>query len=201
MHEELFCQVKLGLVVLCHNQKSRGILVDAMYKDSHPFILSVRALRDTEMVSKSVYEGTAEVSVTRVDHHSGLLVDHKNIVVFMYHIERNSLRQDLESAALVRHHELDHIARTDHIIRLDDLFVHTDIFCLDGELDTVARGVLHMGRKILVDTHRHLTCRNVEPVMFEHFLLFVLICDFVAGSAEVYVLYRVVFEFEVIIHR
>ena len=120
-----------------------------------------------------------------MNHHAGLLVEHQHIIIFIYYVQRNVFRKNLKPAALVRHHKLDHITGTYDIIGLHYLVIHTDIFSLDGKLDTMTRGIFHMGGQILVDSHRYLTCRNVKAVVFEHLLLFILVCHFISGLRKI----------------
>ena len=46
MHEKLLCEIELSLIILRYNEQSRCILIDSMNQHSHPFILSIRTLRD-----------------------------------------------------------------------------------------------------------------------------------------------------------
>ena len=179
MHEELLCQIQLGLIVLSHNEQTRSILIDSMHQDAHPFILSVWALRYAKMMGQGVYKRAAEMAVTRMHYHSGFLIQYKDIVIFIYYIQRNIFRKYLQSSSLIWHDECNDITGTDDIVRLYDLLIDTDILGLYGKLDTMARGVLHMRSKIFVHTHRDLTGSNVEAIMLEHLLLLILICHLV----------------------
>ena len=179
MYEELLREIELRLFVLSYNQKTRGILIDAMHEHSHSFILGIRTLRDTEMVCEGIHERTAEMAVTRMYDHTGFLIEHEDVIILMYDIERNSLRKDLKSPALIRHDELHDISRAYHIVCLYYLVVDTYVFCLDRQLYSVTRGIFHMCSEVLVHAHRHLTCRDIETVMLEHLLLFILICHLI----------------------
>ena len=121
------------------------------------------------------------MSVAWMNNHSGLLVEHQHVIILMYNVQRNILRKDLEAATLIRHHELHDITRTNYVVRLYDLVVYTDVFRLDGKLDTMARGIFHMRRKIFVHTHRDLSGRNVKAVMLEHLLLLILIGNLITS--------------------
>ena len=141
-----------------------------MHKNTHPFILGIRSLRNAEMVGKSIHKSTAEMPMARMHYHARLLVQHKHIVILMNNVQRNILRKNLQSPSLVRHYKLDHITRTDNVISLDYLVIHPYVFRLYRKLDPVAGSIFHMRRKILVHTHRFLTSGNVEAVMLEHLL-------------------------------
>ena len=113
--------------------------------------------------------------MSRMHNHAGFLVQHQHILILMYNIQRNRFRKDFKTTTLIRHHKRHNIPRTDNVVGLDNLFIYTDILCLDGKLNTMTGGVLHMRREVLVHTHRDLTGSDVKPVMFKHLLLFVLI--------------------------
>ena len=141
------------------------------------------------------------MAVAGMNHHAGLLVQHKHIVILMNYVQRNILRKNLQPTSLIRHDKSHHIARTDDIVGLHDPVVHAYIFRLDCQLDTVTGGVFHMRCKILVHTHRDLPCRNVETIMLEHLLLLVLISHLVPGLERIEILYRILVKVhELLIH-
>ena len=156
------------------------------------------------MMGQSIYQRTAEMTVTRMYDHAGLLVKDKNIFILVNNVKRNILRQDLKSPSLIRHHKLDDISRTDHIVGLDYLIIDTDVLSLYRQLDTVTGSIFHMCRQIFVDTHRDLTGRDVETVMLEHLLLLILICHLIPSPDRVDILYRILIEikeFSVLLHQ
>ena len=146
-----------------------------MHKDTHPFILCISFLGNAEMVGKRIDESAAEMTVTGMDHHASLLIQYKHVVILIYDIQRDILRKYLQSTTLVRHHKLDDISGTDNIIGLYYLLIDPDIFGLYPQLYAMTGSIFHVRRKILVHTHRLLTGRNVEPVMFEHLLLLIFV--------------------------
>ena len=141
-----------------------------MYQDSHTLIIRIRPLPDPQMIGQCVYQSAFEVPVARVHHHSGRLVYHQHILVFIYDIQRNVLRQYLHSSAAVWHHETDDIPRTDYIIRFHHLLPHVYIAFLDGQLYPVTGSVLHMLGHILVYTHRSLSHIHIQAEMFKEFV-------------------------------
>ena len=138
MDEKLFGKVKLCFVIFCHHQQSGCILVNPVHKHTHSFIFGVRALRNAEVVGEGVNECAVEMPVTRVHNHSGRFVYHKDVIVFINYVKRNIFRQNLKSAPLIWHHELNYIPRLDDAVRLCDSFVYADIFLLYCKLNTVS---------------------------------------------------------------
>ena len=123
--------------------------------------------------------------------HSGLFVEHKHILILIDNVQRDILRKDLQSPPLVRHHKSHHIARTDNVVRFDDLVVDSYVISLDCQLDTMAGSIFHVRGQILVHPDRHLTGGDVKAVVPEHLLLLVLICDFIASKGRIKILYRI----------
>ena len=173
MVEELLGEFQLGFVVFGDGEQAAGVLVDAVHKNSHPFISAVRPLRDSEMIAQGIYQRAFEMTVAGVHNHTGLFVDHKHVVIFVHYIERYVLRKNLHSAAPVRHHEADDIARSDYVVGLDGLVSDLDITLLYGALHTVSGGILHMAGHIFVDAQRRLSLVNLETEMLKHSLLLI----------------------------
>ena len=146
-----------------------------MNKYAHPFIFCIRALGYSQMMSQSIHKGTGEMPVSRMHHHTGLFVKNQQIIIFIYNIQRNVFRQNLQAATLVRHHKLDHISGAHYIISLDDLVIDPYIFSLYSQLYAMTGSIFHMRGKIFIHSHRYLTGRNIEAVMFEHFLLLIFV--------------------------
>ena len=137
MLEELAGQVKLCLIVFRHDKKAGSVLVYSVHQNPHPLIGRFRPLGYAQMKGKSIDESSLEVAVPRMNNHSGRFVDNKKVVVLIDYVQRDVLRQDLEAAAAVRHHEADHIAGTYNEVRFRNLVIHTYIAFLDGTLDPV----------------------------------------------------------------
>ena len=173
MDIELSGQLQLRLVILCHHQQARGVLVYPVDQHSHSLILSVRTLGYAKVEGQGIHKRTAEMAVTRMDHHSGRLVNDQHVIVLVDYVQRDVLRKYFQAPSLIGHHEGHHIAGTYNIVGLDDLVVHPDILGLDGQLDTVAGCVLHVGGEPLVHSDRFLTRSDVEAVVLEHPLLLV----------------------------
>ena len=109
-------------------------------------------------------------------HQSGRLVKYQKILILVYYVQRDVLRQDFQPASLVRHHKCDDVSRSDYAVRLRCLSVYLYIFLFDGQLDTVPGGVFHMGGEIFVYAHGSLAFVQLEAEMLEHLLLLVLKC-------------------------
>ena len=105
-----------------------------------------------------------------MDHHPRRLVDHQHVVVFIDDIERDVLRDDLQSAAPVGHHETDHVARADDIVGLDGRLPHPHVAFLEGLLDAVAGRVLEVGGHIFVDPDGRLPRIHFQTEVLEHLL-------------------------------
>ena len=171
--EELAGQVDLGGVGLGHDQQAGSVLVDAVDQQAHPFVVVFRIGRAAQVPGQRVDQRAAVVAVAGMDHQAGGLVDHQEVVVLIDNVERNRLGLDLDAAPLVGHHEGDHVERLDLVVGLDHLVVHADVTGLDGQLHAVARGVLHMVRKVFVDAQQRLPAVDDHAEMLEHFLLLV----------------------------
>ena len=105
-----------------------------------------------------------------MDHHPSGLVDHQHVVVFKDDVEGDVLRDDLQAAAPVGHHEADHVARTDDIVGLDGRLPHPHVAFLEGLLDAVAGSVLEVGGHVFVDPHGRLPRIHFQAEVLEHFL-------------------------------
>ena len=134
VYEELVRQIELCRRVLGNDQKAAGILVYAVHQDAHPFIFRIRSLGYPKVECKGVYKRTAVVAVTGVDHHSGGLVYDHEVIVLIYNVKGNVFREDLQPAALIRHHELYHVLRTDYVIGLCRDIVNQHVPGLNGLL-------------------------------------------------------------------
>ncbi len=140
-----------------------------MHENAHPFILCFRTLAYTQVICEGIDERTLEMTVSGMHHHSGRLVYHEHVVVFVHYVERNVLRQDLEAPAAIRHNKSYHIAGTNYVIGLHDLVAYVHIAFLNCQLHAMTRCVLEMLRHIFVYAHRALPCIDVKSEMLEKF--------------------------------
>ena len=136
MDKELVGQIKLCLRVFGNHQKPAGVLVYAVHKHSHALVLNVRT--KVQIVCKGVYKGAVVIPVPRVNYHSGRLVHHQDIVVFVGDVKRDILRDNLRAAAFVGHHKLHDVAWPDNVICLHGLVIDQHIAKFDGLLNPVA---------------------------------------------------------------
>ena len=154
MDEELVGQVQLGRGILGHHQKPGGVFVNAVHQHAHPLVFGIGLLLEAQVEGQGVHQRAVVVAVSGVHHHAGRLVHHQHVIVFIYYIQGNVFREYLQAAALVRHNELDHVARTDHVVGLYGNVVHQHIAHLDGLLHPAPGGVLLVRGNELVYTHR-----------------------------------------------
>ena len=109
-----------------------------MDQHTHPFIGRIRSLAYPEVICECIDQSPGKMPVPGVDDHPCRLVEHQKVVVFIYYVERNVLRQYFKASSLVWHDECHHISRTDDAVCLCDLVVDPYIVLLDGALDAVA---------------------------------------------------------------
>ena len=167
--EELGGQIQLTGLILGDCKQAAGILVDAVNKDSHPLVLGLRALGDSKMVGKGVYQSPLIMAVSRMHAHSGRFVDHQHIIILINYVKWNVLRQYLQSPPAIWHHKTDDVARAHDVVGLDDFVTYVHITLFEGLLDAATGSVLKVRGHILVNTHRRLALVNFKPEMFEKF--------------------------------
>ena len=170
MDEELVGQVELGGGVLGHHQQPAGILVYPVHQHAHALVLHVRA--QVQVIGQGVHQRTVVVAVTGVHHHAGGFVHHQHVVVFIDNVQGNVFRKDFRAAALVGHHELDHVQGPDNVVGLHRLLVHQHIAQFDGLLHTAAGSIFLMLRDETVYPHRLLSLVHIEPEVLEHQVFF-----------------------------
>ena len=174
MAEELPCQIELGIIILRHHQKSGSIHIDPVHQHTHPVILCIRTLGNAQMEGESIDKSPLEMAVPRVDHHTGRLVDHQKVIILIDYVERDILRQHLETPPFVWHHKADDITGTHYHIGLGNLVSETHIAIPYRTLHPVAGSVHKMAGHVLVNAQRRLPHIHIEPEMLEHPLLIVL---------------------------
>ena len=95
------------LVVFCHDQQSRRVLVESMHdtRANH----AVYAAQTVEVVQKRVHERIVFLVRTRLMHHHTLrLVHHRHILVLVHDVERYVFRLDFEHFGL-RHFKVHNV--------------------------------------------------------------------------------------------
>ncbi len=174
MVEELLRELELRLVVLRHSQQAARVLVNAVHEDAHALVERVGVLAQAQVMREGVDERALVVAVAGMDHHAGGFVDHEHVVIFIDDLQRNLLRDDLQAAAPVGHHEADHVAGPDDVVGLDGGLPHPHVAFLEGLLDAVAGGVLEVGGHIFVDPDGRLPRIHFQTEVLEHFLRLLL---------------------------
>ena len=80
----------MGMVVFCHDQTPRCILVETM-NNSRAFAPAL--LRELlAVMEESIHDRSGPVPCGRMNHHSGRLVNHQDVRVFVQNIQRQILR-------------------------------------------------------------------------------------------------------------
>ena len=127
-------------------------------------------------ISKAMYQGIDQgaciVAVCGMDHQACFLVDHDQVVIFKQDIDGDVLGDQLNFAGRISHHDADHIAGLDFVVRFYGLFVDQDVACLCGHLDLVAAGIFDARSQIFVDPQQALSTIGDKAVMLVQ-LLFV----------------------------
>ena len=182
MAEELPCQIELGIIILRHHQKSGSIHINPVHQHTHSVILCIRTLGNTQMESKSIDKSPLEMTVPRVNHHTGRFVYDQKVIILIYYVERDILRKHLETPSFVWHHKADDITWAHYHIGLGNFVSETDIAILYCTLHPVAGSVHKMAGHILVNAKRSLPHIHIEPEMLEHPLLIILHRGFITGS-------------------
>ena len=90
------------------------------------------------MPRKRIDESAVVVAMTGVHDKSGLLVDNEYIIVFIYNINRDILRNDLTFITRPVHNNLNNVKRLDAVVTLNGLSVDKYTSGVCGLLDTVA---------------------------------------------------------------
>ena len=93
----------MRVVVLRHHNQSAGLFIQTMYnprpqRASHP-------RQTSQMMQQGIHQRSAIARIVGrsrpgVNHHSGRLVDHREIVIFINNVERNILGDGLDRSPL-----------------------------------------------------------------------------------------------------
>ncbi len=181
MVEKLLCQRDVRPLVLGHDKQTRRILVDTMHQSgAHVALTEHRQMLQVER--KSVDQRARIVAEARVHDHAGGLVDHQKIVVLVYDVERNILRDDLQLAPRVGHDDGYAVERLDLVARLGRLAVDQNVAAVGRRLYAVARRILHAARQKLVQPQQRLSLVDHDREVFEH-LVALLVGLHVGGDA------------------
>ena len=93
-------------VAFCDDEQTRGVAIEAMHEAGAQHVARKRFL---DVRQKRVDERAAGCAVRRMRHHSGRLVDHEQIVVFVQNrqLDRFGVRDECTRR---RNFELEHVA-------------------------------------------------------------------------------------------
>ena len=143
----------MRLVGLGHNDKTAGVFVQTM-NDSGAHIPA--CFREpAEPMQKRVDQRAAIAGVvfarTRVDDHSGGLIQHHQTVVFIHDVERDLLRKCLERRTVYRSRDGDFLAAPDSERGLSGAAVDQDLVLFDELLDADSACIRKLGDQPLVE--------------------------------------------------
>ena len=95
----LTCKALVRLIVLCHDDKPRRVLVKPMH-DAGTYH-AVYAAQTVEIVQKRIDERVVFlIRACLMHHHTLRLVDHRHIFVLVHDVKRDILRLDFENFSL-----------------------------------------------------------------------------------------------------
>ena len=162
--EELLAQMRLRLGSLGYHQQAAGILVYAVHQP-YGRVIRVKVMIVPHVPGQRIHQCAAIVAAARMNHHAGRLVDHQQLVVLIYHIQRYLLRDNLPVAFGTVQYQRDDIIGLDLVVALDGLVVYTDAAGLCSLLDAVSTGIAHMIHQELVNAHSVLTLVHLYAPM------------------------------------
>ena len=112
-----------------------------------------------------------------MDHHSGRLVDDQQLVVLVYHVERNLFGFYPVVVGSMVDHQTDDVARTDLVVALHGTLVDIEHTGIGHGLDAVTALVGHVLGEVFIHAQRHLPGVDFHVQAFEQFLfLYVVEC-------------------------
>ena len=164
--EELLSKSRLSLRRLGNHKQSACILVYTMHKSNLRGV-RIKLRHILHMPRHSIDKRTTEVSCTRMNHHTRLLIYNHEIIILVHHIERDVFRIYGSIVFRTREHQRHHITRTNLVVALHRLVIHMNIASLGSSLNAVARGMLHVLKEELVNSKLLLTCicHNTEMLI------------------------------------
>ena len=173
MDKELIGKIQLCRRILCNHQKAAGVFVYAVNKNAHALVVSIRPLAYSKMECQCIHKSAVVVTVAGMHHHPGGLVDDHEVVVLVNYVKGDVFRENLKSAALIGHHELDYVLRAHYVICLGGDIVDQHVTGLYGLLDAAAGGVFLMRGNELVYAHRLLAavCHQTEMLVQDVFFV------------------------------
>ena len=174
--EKLLAERSLCLWGLCHNQQAACILVYSVYK---PYLRVVGVVSRIvlQMPCQSIYQRAAEVSASRVYHHTGGFVDEQKLVVLIHHIQGNVFWYYLPITFGSVEHQRDDVAGLYLVVALYRFAVGHNVAGFGCLLYAVAACVAQMVHQELVHTDGVLTAVCHHTAMLVELCLTVLVLD------------------------
>ena len=124
-----------------------------------------------EVVEQAVEQGAGEVAVAGMDHQSGLFVHNQHIIVFVYRLEGDGLRQQLGFVRRLGQHDADEVAGFYFVVRFGGFAVHQHAAGFGGGLYLGARDALQPHLQVFVEPQHRLTFVYLYAVVLKQLLL------------------------------
>ncbi len=119
--------------------------------------------------SQGMNQGSGEIPVGRVNHHSGFLVDNQQCIILVNHIERNIFGYQFILFPGIGEHDNDHIRGLDLVVGLDLPVVDKNTAGIGSRLYLGAGSVMKAVKKEFVDPQERLACIGNKTEMLEKF--------------------------------
>ena len=117
------------------------------------------------------------VAAAGMNHHTGRLVDDQQLVVLVYHVERNLFGFYPVVVGSMVDHQTDDVARTDLVVALHGTLVDIEHAGIGHGLDAVTALMGHVLGEVFIHAQRHLPGVDFHAQAFEQFLfLYVVEC-------------------------
>ena len=113
-------------------------------------------------------QGSMKVARTRMHHHTGFLVNHHQLVVFINHIDSDFFRFDTRFVTRTVEHQSNQIIRAHLIVALYRFTIDMDESGISSLLNTVTALTGHLISQVFIDADRILVCIHLHlPVLIE----------------------------------
>jgi hypothetical protein len=162
--EKLPPEMSLGIGSLGHDKQSGCVLVDTVHKP-HARVIDIILGIILEVIGQRIDKSTVVIAVAGMHYQSGGFIDHKQMLVFIYDVERYILGYYLQFITGAVHDHSHHIKRLYPVIGLDRTTVDKYASCVGSLLHTVARRLFKTRHKKLVDTQKLLPLVGYESEM------------------------------------
>ena len=139
--EELFAQMRFGVGIFGHHEKSGGVLVYAVYQ-SHGRVVRVIVRIVFQMPGDGIDQRAGIISASGMHHQSRRFVHHHQVFVFVHDVEGNVFRDDFIFIFRPVQENDDFIERFHFIAAFHRPAVYEDELLLGSPLQPVARRIV-----------------------------------------------------------